>query len=478
MAEKVVYTYEDVRRHRRPNDAWIAVHGKVYDITNFIPRHPAGNIILTGLGRDATALFESHHNLVDNIDAIYKTMAKYEIGTIKDYVPVAKFDSPFAKEMLQRVKEMIKGYHHRDSFYSYSALAFFYIVFGSLIYAAFKTGSFWLCPFIGALMAVGHLAGHAGNHWSVSAYDWVNKFVSVTCTSLWGLREKYWEFSHLISHHCYNYTDRDYVMEQHVPTQYFRVREEDPWRPIHAYQPYIYMTTPFTAFFLGALRLDCAPWIVFSPFLSSLRRNHDSPAPAPQFFCSGSNVEESELKSFEDGVGDAKVLKEDQHFLIFDTTWDNIFSILLSNVIWAPLFFYNWKVRGFWTAVLFNSMSFGWQAVFVTRNLFTQHICEDIKLSTHYAPTDDWYQKQLEASTSVNKLPVVQWLTFAIAAQIEHHLFPALNPLLLVKVQPLIKEIADKHGLQYKYFESDSAAYKSVYAQFVKMSKKPNAKKE
>lgn len=81
---------------------------------------------------------------------------------------------------------------------------------------AFITGSLWVCPFLSMIMAIGHLAGHAGNHWSLSSGDFVNKYTSLLCTCLWGLREKYWEFSHLISHHCYNYTERDYIMEQHV----------------------------------------------------------------------------------------------------------------------------------------------------------------------------------------------------------------------------------------------------------------------
>jgi cytochrome b involved in lipid metabolism len=59
------YTYEDVRNHRTSSDGWIAVHGQVYDITKFIKTHPGGQIILTALGRDATILFESHHNLLD-----------------------------------------------------------------------------------------------------------------------------------------------------------------------------------------------------------------------------------------------------------------------------------------------------------------------------------------------------------------------------------------------------------------------------
>lgn len=469
MSGKNIYTYADVREHRTANSAWVAVHGKVYDVTSFLNRHPGGRIIMTALGRDGTTLFETHHNLVAKKDVIFKTMEKMEIGSISDYKPIARFDSPFALKMLERVREHVKNKPLRDSFYGYSALAFFYVSFAILIIAAFLTGSLWLTPFIGVIMSIGHLAGHAGNHWSLSSNDTFNRFISMTCTSLWGLREKYWEFSHLISHHCYNYTDRDYIMEQHVPLKYFRVRDTDAWRPIHAYQHLLYLTTPITAFFLGSLRLDCAPWILLAPLLSSLRRNNDSPAPAPQFFASGSNIDVKDLTKNEDGVGP-------QNFVVYDTYADNVISLVISNIIWLPLFISTWKNYGFVNAVLLNSMSFGFQAAIVTRSLLTQHLCEDIKLDASYISTDDWYKKQVEGSTSVTKDAFTMWTTFAISFQTEHHMFPCMNPQLLVEIQPIVQQTAKEYGLQYNYLASNYEATKSVYNQFKKMGIKPSSK--
>jgi fatty acid desaturase len=460
------FTFDDIRSHRTKESGWVGIHGKVYDITSFIDRHPGGSVILTALGRDATILFETHHNLIENIEGVHKILAKYQIGIIKDYKPVAKFDSPFALKMLERVREHCKNKPHRDSFYSYSALAFFYLSFAGLITAAFYTGSLWLCPLLGAIMSVGHLAGHAGNHWSLSSIDSVNKFVSMTCTSMWGLREKYWEFSHLISHHCYNYTERDYIMEQHVPLKYFRIRESEAWAPVHAYQHYTYLTTPITAFFLGGLRLDCAPWILFGPLLAGLRRNKDSMVPAPQFFASGSNVDEKVLTQRDDGVGP-------ENFVVFDGPFDTAVSIFLSNIIWLPLFLHTWVHFGLMRAVLLNSMSFGFQAALITRSLLQQHLCEHIKLESQYTPDADWYSLQVEASTSVYKNAFQMWGTFAISFQTEHHMFPSLNPKLLLEIQPIVEKTAKEFKLQYNFLESDYAATQSVYKLFKKLSVKP-----
>jgi Fatty acid desaturase len=260
-------------------------------------------------------------------------------------------------------------------------------------------------------------------------------------------------------------------MEQHVPMKYFRIRESDPWKPIHQYQHIFYLTTPITSFFVGALRLDCAPWIFVSPFLSVLRQNKSSPAPAPQFFASGSNIEESKLSNSEDGVGP-------DNFVVYDTLSDTISSLLLSNIIWLPLFVHTWRYHGFVHAVLLNSITFGIQASIVTKSLLTQHLCEDIKLDSLYSQGDAWYDKQVEASTTIKKNSFIMWLTFAISFQTEHHMFPCMNPKLLLEIQPIVQQTAKEFGLQYNFFPSDMAATASVYKQFLKLSTEPIIKNE
>lgn len=52
-----IYTITDVASHNTVNDAWIIIKGKVYDVTTWIKKHPGGNIIMKGVGKDATELF-------------------------------------------------------------------------------------------------------------------------------------------------------------------------------------------------------------------------------------------------------------------------------------------------------------------------------------------------------------------------------------------------------------------------------------
>ncbi|KAI1340061.1 FMN-dependent dehydrogenase-domain-containing protein [Xylariaceae sp. FL0016] len=51
-----------VREHNSERSCWMAIHGKVYDITAFIQKHPGGRgILLQNAGKDASAAFDSAH---------------------------------------------------------------------------------------------------------------------------------------------------------------------------------------------------------------------------------------------------------------------------------------------------------------------------------------------------------------------------------------------------------------------------------
>ncbi|KAI8140899.1 putative mitochondrial cytochrome b2 [Fennellomyces sp. T-0311] len=53
---------EEVAKHNKKDDVWVIIHGKVYDLTKFLPDHPGGQkIILKYAGKDGTSAFEPIH---------------------------------------------------------------------------------------------------------------------------------------------------------------------------------------------------------------------------------------------------------------------------------------------------------------------------------------------------------------------------------------------------------------------------------
>ena len=77
--KKKNYSLEEVKKHNQKNDAWLIIKNKVYDVTKWIPNHPGGDIIMSGVGKDATDLFvnRGHSN---NAKKILKT---YYIGDLQ-----------------------------------------------------------------------------------------------------------------------------------------------------------------------------------------------------------------------------------------------------------------------------------------------------------------------------------------------------------------------------------------------------------
>ncbi|KAG2224332.1 hypothetical protein INT45_012901 [Circinella minor] len=57
-----VISPQEVAKHNTKDDLWCIIHGKVYDLTNFVEEHPGGvRVILKQAGKDATSAFEPIH---------------------------------------------------------------------------------------------------------------------------------------------------------------------------------------------------------------------------------------------------------------------------------------------------------------------------------------------------------------------------------------------------------------------------------
>ncbi|KAK4134389.1 hypothetical protein BT67DRAFT_380532 [Trichocladium antarcticum] len=99
-------TGADVAKHSKADDCWVIVHGKAYDVTEFLPEHPGGSkIIVKYAGKDATEEFEPIHP-PDTLDK-YLPKSKH-LGPV-DMSTVAKEkteESPDEIERQKRIQEM------------------------------------------------------------------------------------------------------------------------------------------------------------------------------------------------------------------------------------------------------------------------------------------------------------------------------------------------------------------------------------
>ena len=68
---------EEVEKHNTVDDCWIVSHGKVYDVTKFINRHPGGKFtIKSNSGKNVSRHFDYHSK------RSHELWKKYLIGKI------------------------------------------------------------------------------------------------------------------------------------------------------------------------------------------------------------------------------------------------------------------------------------------------------------------------------------------------------------------------------------------------------------
>lgn len=53
--------WSEIVKHTKRKDCWIVLNGKVYNVTDYIKKHPGGDIIFKSVGKDATLVFNQHH---------------------------------------------------------------------------------------------------------------------------------------------------------------------------------------------------------------------------------------------------------------------------------------------------------------------------------------------------------------------------------------------------------------------------------
>ncbi|XP_058054026.1 cytochrome b5 reductase 4 [Anopheles bellator] len=82
--------HAELAKHNRPDDAWMAIRGKVYNVTRYMDFHPGGpDELMRGIGKDATKLFDEVHAWV-NYESL---LAKCYIGPLRTTVTITLTDS-------------------------------------------------------------------------------------------------------------------------------------------------------------------------------------------------------------------------------------------------------------------------------------------------------------------------------------------------------------------------------------------------
>ncbi len=72
------FTAEEVAQHVFPDDAWLIIDRKVYDVTHYVEKHPGGDKILRNVGGDNSVEFRGPQHPTH----VYETVERFLVGQL------------------------------------------------------------------------------------------------------------------------------------------------------------------------------------------------------------------------------------------------------------------------------------------------------------------------------------------------------------------------------------------------------------
>ncbi len=78
------FSLSKISEHDSEESCWLAIHGKVYDVTEFLSEHPGGAAILEGCGKDATEQYETKPTGNTHSQNARDMLEEYYIGDLEE----------------------------------------------------------------------------------------------------------------------------------------------------------------------------------------------------------------------------------------------------------------------------------------------------------------------------------------------------------------------------------------------------------
>lgn len=416
------------------------IHKKYYDLTGF--NHPGGPIaMLAGNGRDATALFESHHPFTEKskMDAI---LAKYEMPDSPDneslLLPMEKengelFDweetinSNFTIELREQVKayfkeladskgltisEAIKATPQRWFEWGVAMNAAAY----SCMVMLYSESVFWswvnvvLFPFF---YWIGGFMYHDGSHFSVSTNWRVNWYIQYVYRIIGSPFD--WLYEHIIGHHQYvNIDNKDPDLNISSNLNFnndiipIRYNKDIKWDKIHIGQERFYLWAG--SFLLLTSTLNGLVMMFTNVYNKCIYYNN----------------------TFINRI-----------YHLCDILLATYIVFILPFTIWSPFYAIKYILLPWYIT----------SCIFIL-NATISHIKPETMTYNK-----NWYIHQIITSQNFGLHNILYFYTsIGLNYQIEHHLFPSVNHCHLPNIQPIVKRLCDKYNISYNH----SSGYKEA----------------
>ena len=408
------------------------IHGKYYDLTNY--EHPGGPIaMMAANGRDATALFESHHQF-SNRNNIYEIMKKYEIrmntedekykelmlpGEEENYNlfdwketlsseftlelrdKVYKYFDKISKEQDIPIIKAIKANNQKwFEFYFFGGMTLL-----SFYHMIFSMSGFWSWINVVLFPVFYWLSGtmlHDGSHFAISnnwRVNWYIQYLFYIFSSPY-----VWLHQHVIGHHSYTNIDNKDPDLHHSP-ELFRYKNTTPWiKEYNGQEKTMHLYWPFAV--IGNVNIHKPIQLLLTNYYN---------------YC---------------------VYKIP---LSIDRQFFNLFGRLCYIYIFLILPFI---LFSFYEGIKFSIIPNMIYSILFILNAQLNHFQDE---SIH-SKSSNWFIHQIISSNDFGGL-FHYYASIGLNYQIEHHLFPSVNSCHYANLQKIILGVCFKYGVNYNYRE-------------------------
>ena len=169
MSTKKLITLEEFEKHHYRKDCWIEIEGKVYDVSQWMLKHPGGERVIESLGgKDASLPFLLNHDP----SVVTKYLSSMYIGDLEPR-PKGKYDALTKDFKLLYNELMSKGWFETSYAYYMKKVMVLITMMGGILYLFQLAHIYQSCIFaiIGSGMVgmwwqqiafIGHDLGHNG----------------------------------------------------------------------------------------------------------------------------------------------------------------------------------------------------------------------------------------------------------------------------------------------------------------------------
>ncbi|KAK7321592.1 hypothetical protein VNO77_32392 [Canavalia gladiata] len=394
---------EELSKHNKPNDAWISINGKIYNVSDWLHHHPGGELpLLTLAGHDATDAFLAFHpktasNHLNNFFTGFYLRDHTVSAVSRDY-----------RNLHSHLSSL--GLFESKGHVTFLTLLVIFSLFCIGVCGVLFSDRAWVHLLSGALIGIAWIQsgwiGHDSGHYQVMLNRRFNRLAQILSGNcLAGISIAWWKWNHNAHHISCNSLDFDPDL-QHLP--FFVVSSR-------------FFNSITSCFYERKLKFDA-----FARFLVSYQ--HWTFYPVMCF---------------------ARInLFAQSFFLLFSKRkvpyrMEELLGLLVFWV-WYPLLVSrlpNWGER-----ILFVVASFS-----ITGIQHVQFCLNHFSSSVYLGPPNgsDWFEKQTHGTLDVKCSAWMDWFHGGLQFQVEHHLFPRLPRCHLRKIAPLVKDLCKKHNLPY-----------------------------